>query len=271
MMDAGERRGIEERTAGAEKMDVKKISEKGSITKILIKGVDAVLMNSIRRTIMNNVPVIAIEDVYIYDNTSVMFDEFLCHRLALIPIKSDPKSYKSGEKVKMMLDKEGPCTVYSKDIQSTDPSIEVIDKNIPIVKIKKGQRVRLEMDAVAGTGKLHAKWQPALVSYYEVPSVSFDMKKIGDAEKFVAKCPKGILEVRAGKVILADAVDVDIDLLSKCRDIAPEGAMEIEFQDDAFVMVVDNYGNLETGAMLGMAVESIKEKTEGLRKELKKL
>ena len=68
MMGAGERRDIEERTAGAEKMDVKKISEKGSVTKILVKGVDAVLMNSIRRTIMNNVSVLAIEDVYIYDN-----------------------------------------------------------------------------------------------------------------------------------------------------------------------------------------------------------
>src|SRR3989344_7270226 len=233
-------------------MDVKKISEKGSVTKILVKGVDAVLMNSVRRTIMNNTPVIAIEDVYIYDNNSVMFDEFLAHRLALIPVKSDPKSYKSGEKVKMILDKEGPCTVYSKDIQSTDPAIEVIDKKIPIVKLKKGQRVRLEMDAVAGTGKVHAKWQPALVSYYELPSVSFDMKKIGDADKFVAKCPKGVLEIKAGKAIMADAMDVDIDLLTKCRDIAPQGAMEIEFQDDAFVMVIDNYGNLKTDVLPGL-------------------
>ena len=252
-------------------MDVKKISEKGSITKILVKGVDAALMNSIRRTIMNNTPVIAIEDVYIYDNNSVMFDEFLAHRLALIPIKSDPKSYKSGEKVKMILDKEGPCTIYSKDIQSTDPGIEVIDKKIPVVKLKKGQRIRLEMDAVAGTGKVHAKWQPALVSYYEMPDVSFDMKKIGDANKFVGKCPKGVLEVKAGKVVLADAVNVDIDLLTKCRDIAPEGAMEINFQDDAFVMVIDNYGNLKIDAVFTLAADALKQKTEELRKELKKL
>ena len=129
MMGAEERKGTEKGAAGVDEMDVKKISEKGSITKILVKGVDAALMNSVRRTIMNNTPVIAIEDVYIYDNNSVMFDEFLAHRLALIPVKSDPKSYKTGEKVKMILDKEGPCTVYSKDIQSTDPAIEVIDKN----------------------------------------------------------------------------------------------------------------------------------------------
>ena len=101
-------------------MDVKKISEKGSSTKILVKGIDAVLMNSIRRTIMSNVPVLAVEDVYIYDNASVVFDEFLAHRLAMIPIKSDdPKAYKAGDKIKLMLDKEGPCTVYSGDIQST--------------------------------------------------------------------------------------------------------------------------------------------------------
>jgi len=253
-------------------MDVKKISEKGSSTKILVKGIDAVLMNSIRRTIMSNVPVLAVEDVYIYDNASVVFDEFLAHRLAMIPIKSDdPKAYKAGDKIKLMLDKEGPCTVYSGDIQSTDPSIEVVDKKVPITKLKKGQRLKLEMDAVSGTGNEHSKWQPALVAYSEVPEVSFDMKKIGDAEKFVGKCPKGVLEVKAGKVVLADAVDTDIDLLSKCADLAPNEGMEISFKDDSFIIRIDNYGNMKTDSMFVQATEVLREKAQDFRKELKKL
>lgn len=32
----------------------------------------------------------AIEKVYIYDNTSIIQDEVLAHRLGLIPIKVDP-------------------------------------------------------------------------------------------------------------------------------------------------------------------------------------
>src|SRR5688572_24501630 len=36
------------------------------------------------------VPTMAIEKVYIYDNTSIIQDEVLAHRLGLIPIKVDP-------------------------------------------------------------------------------------------------------------------------------------------------------------------------------------
>lgn len=44
------------------------------------------------------VPTMAIEKVYIANNTSVIQDEVLAHRLGLLPIKADPRLfyYKSG-------------------------------------------------------------------------------------------------------------------------------------------------------------------------------
>ena len=150
---------------------IKKISEKGSTEKFLVKGASIALMNSIRRSILEDVPCLAIEDVTIYENDSVMFDEFLAHRLGMLPVKTDFKGYKKGDTVKLVLEKEGPCTVYSKDIKSTDPKIEVLDKNIPITRLSKGQKLKIEMNAVAMTGKEHAKWQPAVVGYREVPSL----------------------------------------------------------------------------------------------------
>ena len=116
-------------------MDVKKISESENSVKLFLNNTNTSFVNSLRRTIMNSVPSMAIENVTFYENSSVMFDEMLAHRLALLPIKTDLKTYKKGEKVKMVLEKEGPCTVYSKDIQSTEPTIEVIDKKVPIVKL----------------------------------------------------------------------------------------------------------------------------------------
>jgi DNA-directed RNA polymerase I and III subunit RPAC1 len=44
------------------------------------------------------VPTVAIEKVYIANNTSVIQDEVLAHRLGLVPIKADPRlfDYKTG-------------------------------------------------------------------------------------------------------------------------------------------------------------------------------
>jgi len=146
-------------------LEVKKVSEKGGILKFSVKETDSAFANALRRTVMNNVPIFAVEDVSVFENNSVLFDEFLAHRLAMLPIRSGLKNYGEGESVTMTLEKEGPGMVYSKDVKSTDTKVEVLEKMIPLVKLKKGQRVKLEMKAVAGTGKEHAKWQPAIAAY----------------------------------------------------------------------------------------------------------
>lgn len=45
----------------------------------------------------------AIEKVHIYNNTSIIQDEVLAHRLGLIPIKADPRlfEYKQDRKLSM--------------------------------------------------------------------------------------------------------------------------------------------------------------------------
>jgi DNA-directed RNA polymerase subunit D len=146
-------------------LSVKKTGEEDGVLSFRVKGVSSTFINAVRRAIMQDVPCLAIEDVSIYENDSVMFDEFLAHRLGLLPIKSSAKGYKVGEGVKMVLEKEGPCMVYSGDIKSTDPKVEVADKKIPLVKLGKNQRLKLEMTAVMQTGREHAKWQPAVVAF----------------------------------------------------------------------------------------------------------
>ncbi|XP_009379477.2 DNA-directed RNA polymerases I and III subunit rpac1-like isoform X1 [Pyrus x bretschneideri] len=56
-------------------------------------GIDPALANAFRRILIAEVPTMAIEKVLIADNTSVIQDEVLAHRLGLIPIKVDPRSF----------------------------------------------------------------------------------------------------------------------------------------------------------------------------------
>lgn len=189
-------------------ISVKKIGEEKDLTHFSLKGVDSAFANAIRRTVMQDIPCFAIEDVSIYENDSVLFDEFLAQRLGLLPIKSDAKGYKIGDSVKLVLEKEGPGTVYSKEIKSTDPKVEVADKKIPLTKLGKDQKIKLEMDAVMHSGKEHVKWQPGVISFEQD-------EKEKDAFKFEIE-PNGALNAKA---LLDNAADI---LLEKTKQFEKE-------------------------------------------------
>ena len=54
-------------------------------------GVDASIANALRRILLAEVPTVAIETIYMHNNTSIIQDEVLSHRIGLIPIKVDPQ------------------------------------------------------------------------------------------------------------------------------------------------------------------------------------
>lgn len=53
-------------------------------------GVDSSIANAFRRIMMAEVPNVAVEDVVISNNTSVIHDEVLAHRIGLVPLRVDP-------------------------------------------------------------------------------------------------------------------------------------------------------------------------------------
>ena len=65
---------------------INKDSQKISVK---LKGVPLQYANALRRVCLNGVPVFAIDTVDIIENSSVLPDEGLAHRLGLIPIKTD--------------------------------------------------------------------------------------------------------------------------------------------------------------------------------------
>lgn len=58
-----------------------------------IFGIAPAIANAYRRIMLAEVPTMAIEHVFIMNNTSVIQDEMLAHRLGMIPIKVDPTKF----------------------------------------------------------------------------------------------------------------------------------------------------------------------------------
>lgn len=55
---------------------------------------DAAIANTLRRIMIAEVPTLAIESVYVSNNTSIIQDEVLAHRLGLVPLRGDKDALK---------------------------------------------------------------------------------------------------------------------------------------------------------------------------------
>lgn len=144
------------------KIEIEKKSE--SEMSFVLTGASLAFANLLRRYAIAEIPTFAIEDVVIYENSSSFIDEYIAHRLGLIPLKTPAKS-KPGDEVAFTLDAEGDGTVYSKSLKSTDKSVVPVSDRIPLIKLNDGKRIRLEAKAVVGTAKSHGKFQPGITSY----------------------------------------------------------------------------------------------------------
>jgi DNA-directed RNA polymerases I and III subunit RPAC1 len=53
--------------------------------------VDTSFVNALRRIILSEIPTVALEQIYMWNNSSIIHDEVLAHRLGLIPIQLDAR------------------------------------------------------------------------------------------------------------------------------------------------------------------------------------
>jgi DNA-directed RNA polymerase I and III subunit RPAC1 len=73
------------------KVKVIQISDDEAIFDLI--GIDPAIANAFRRIMISEVPTMAIEHVYVMNNTTLIQDEVLVHRLGLIPIRADPREF----------------------------------------------------------------------------------------------------------------------------------------------------------------------------------
>jgi len=258
-------------------IEVIKADKKNNKLIILIKKSNAQFVNAIRREIMENVPTMAIEDVEIRKNSSVLYDEVIAHRLGLIPLTTDLGSYNlpaqckcNGEgcancQVKLTLEAEGPGIVTATELKSKDPKIKPVFAETPIVKLLKGQKIEVEATAILGSGKDHAKWAPGHVWYKHRQTV-----KIGDVkdpQKIVDACPPGVFEVKNGKLVANEEKLMTTDLAGLAEEVSGK---QVTFENtDDFIMFIESFGQLDCKEILEQASKALDEGLELLEKLLK--
>lgn len=236
-------------------------------------------LNTIRRLIIESVPTMAIDKIRFVENNSALYDEMLALRLGLVPLVTDLKTYELKEKckcknngcamceLKLHLEKEGPCTVYSGDLKSDDPKVKPAIDDIPLVKLLKNQKVKFEAVAVMGIGKMHAKFIPGLIYYMGYPTIKVNNQKI--AQKFFEEIPKELAELSGNKIKIKDYANAEkvIAMLDSC----PEKVFEIEYSEDKFIVFAESWGQLNVRDMLKKAVDVFNEQLEEFAQEVKKM
>jgi len=183
-----------------------KIYKKTPEDAVFSADIEEPLANAIRRSVQE-IPILAIDEIEVFKNDSVLYDEVLAHRLGLLPLKTDKtmleksRKKKSSEKkeegmlyeAKLKLSKKGPCIVYSGDIGG---GAEVVFKEMPLTVLKKGHEIELVATAALGKGIEHAKYSPGMFYYREFYEVI--PKKGKDADKeFLENLP--ILIINPGE------------------------------------------------------------------------
>ncbi len=135
---------------------------------IKLKGVTLQYANALRRICLNGVPIYAIDTVDIIENSSVLADEGITHRLGLIPLKTDlSRTDESDSRILLVLDSgntETGRTVTSAELSSDDKVVKPSSDQIPIVHLAPGQRLKFEAYAKLGKGTEHAKWNSSNIA-----------------------------------------------------------------------------------------------------------
>ncbi len=241
-------------------MEIKVLDKKDNELKVELSDINEAEANTLRRLMIAETPVLAIDEVEFSGNDSPLYDEILAHRLGLIPLITDAGVYKVKDySCKISLDDKGPKTVCSSDLVFSDKNIKVAIDDIPIVSLLEGQNVKFVATAKVGVGKEHIKFSPGAVFYKHKPIL-----KVNKSAKGLDRFPEAA--IKNGK--LDEQSLLDNDLYEACEDI-DHSVLKVDYEKDSFVFTLESFGQLNPEAILKTAIERFNEKLNEFSKGLK--
>ncbi|NPA23159.1 MAG: DNA-directed RNA polymerase subunit D [Crenarchaeota archaeon] len=257
---------------------VRVLEKSDNYLKFVIEGVLPQIVNALRRVLIADVPCLAVDEVVVLDNTSVMFDEVLAHRLAMIPIKTNLKKFPKIEECEeglvdptqcsarlvLQVEAREPMVVYSRDLKSDDPDVEPVYPDIPIVKLGKGQRIVLEAIAKLGRAREHVKWQACLAAYYYYPKVEV----LNPQDR---RCYEICREICPDAVEWRDEAGLTITNVEACTfnrwktcEQSCNGAIRVDWDRWKYVFWIESFGSIPMRDLVEEAFRILRKKFEDL-------
>ncbi|TFF86779.1 DNA-directed RNA polymerase subunit D [Candidatus Thorarchaeota archaeon] len=259
-----------------ESMEITIIHKQDNVIHFLAEGIDVAFANALRRTMLTRLPAMAVDEVLVIENTSVMYDEMLAHRLGLVPLVTDLESYNLPEdcdcdgrgcslcQVTLTLEQEAgeeDVVIYSGDMVSQDPKVVPASAEIPLVKLAPHQRLIIEAYARLGKGVENAKFQPvSTVSYKYVPIVEVNKEKCTNCGDCVEVCPKNILLVEDDTIATQNTLDCS--LCEACVEVCEPGAISIDSKSESFLFKVESTGSLSPEIIVEKSTELLKDRIQ---------
>ncbi len=278
-------------------MDIEILEMAERKAKFILKDSSPAMANALRRTLLSDIPKMAIDKVEFhlgpimyddkeYESVTPLFDEIIAHRLGMVPVPTDldlfvPQSECScgGEgcpncTIMYSLNKIGPCTVLSGDLEPLgNPNLRVKDEFIPIVELTDGQAVLIYATAVMGTARKHVKWQVANgVGYKYMPGVEVDPARASDEDvvECAALCPKKVFEVEDGKLVVKNPLDCSL-CMTCTEHVGERGGVIVTADDRNFLFKFETDGSLTAQQTLDKALEVLTSEANDFASQLEAL
>jgi len=267
-------------------VEVQILEKTDDYMRFIIEGANVPFVNALRRIMLAEVPSMAIDEIVIIENSSVLHDEILAHRIGLIPLKTDLDSYNLPEectcksefgcnlcRLSLTLEVEATedmVTVYSKDLKSENPDIRPVSDKILIIKLAPEQKIKLEAYARLGKGKNHAKWQPvSMCTYKYLPRIKINAESCNACGNCVKICPQKILISTEEGIKTQN--EIECTLCQDCIDVCPQNppAIEISWHKDAFIFNIESTGTLPVERIVLEALKILDKKIKDFGMQLK--
>lgn len=227
----------------------------------VVRDITPAFANAIRRSMLADVPTLAIDTIRVIENTSVMFDEMIGLRLGLVPLRTPPGEFEEGDSVTLSMDVIGEGTAFSGDLVSADSEVEPVDENIPIIDLNEGQRLELEAEAVLETGSDHVKHQGGVaVGYRHLQRVEV-VDDFGEFDEPEPHIVRGVIE-EDGELITTESFGHDL------RNRYPDEEVITEDVPGAFVFHVETDGSMSVDDLVLEAAASMADRAATLEEAL---